>query len=213
MNKIRIVCYGDSNTYGADPRVNGRFDDDARWTTLLSERLGSQYEVISEGLCGRTTVFDDPLKDGLNGLKLLGPVTESHAPIDLLIFMLGTNDCKARFGATAYNIAEGMRALIQKAKALPIWREKARILVIAPIRIHPRIASVPTVDGHMGPGCAEKSADLIPWMLRFAKEEGCATLDANDFAVPTELDWMHISAASQAPLAQAVYEKARSILG
>lgn len=207
MNKIRIVCYGDSNTYGADPRVNGRFDDDVRWTERLGEMLGSRYEVISEGLGGRTTVFDDPLKEGLNGLKLFRPIVESHSPIDLLIFMLGTNDCKARFGATAYNIAEGMRALIQRAKSLPIWRGETRILVIAPIKIDSRISEVPTVYGHMGPGCAEKSAELIPWMLRFAEEEGCATMDVNDFAVPTDLDWMHISADSQLPVAQAIREK------
>lgn len=213
MNKIRVVCYGDSNTYGADPRTGGRFDDDVRWTTRLGALLGDRYEVRPEGLSGRTTVFDDPLCEGLSGLATLRPVLSTNSPIDLLILMLGTNDCKARFAATGYNIAEGLRVLLQTAKQLPVWRDGPRILVLAPMKIDPRIETVPTVYGHMGPGCAEKSAAMVPWMLRFAAEEGCDALDINPFVSPNELDWMHISELSQLPLAKAVAEKVRSVLG
>ena len=85
---------GDSNTWGYDAETNGRFPDDVRWTGRLSERLGDSYTVIEEGLSGRTTVFEDPLNEGMSALPYLYPCLMSHAPLDYMVVMLGTNDCK-----------------------------------------------------------------------------------------------------------------------
>ena len=68
MNKTRIVCYGDSNTWGYCAATGNRYDDDQRWVPMLQQLLGDQYSVLEEGLSGRTTVFDDPLFPALNGL-------------------------------------------------------------------------------------------------------------------------------------------------
>ena len=100
----RILCFGDSNTWGYDAYSGGRFARDVRWTGVLQNTLAKDYHIIEEGLCGRTTVFDDPLNEGLNGFRYLLPCLQSHLPIDMLIIMLGTNDCKERFAATAKNI-------------------------------------------------------------------------------------------------------------
>ena len=91
---MNILCFGDSNTYGYKPDGTGRFDTDTRWTSLLQKKLGADHRVIEEGLCGRTTVFQDDLREGRRGLDLIGVTMEMHNPIDLLIVMLGTNDCK-----------------------------------------------------------------------------------------------------------------------
>ena len=60
MVKRRILCFGDSNTYGYDPR-GGRFDEETRWTGKLARLLGDGYVVIEEGFNGRTCVYDDPI--------------------------------------------------------------------------------------------------------------------------------------------------------
>ena len=64
-----ILCYGDSNTWGAKPiEVFGeihRFPLEARWTTVLQQELGSNYYVVAEGLNNRTSAFDDEI-DGLH---------------------------------------------------------------------------------------------------------------------------------------------------
>jgi lysophospholipase L1-like esterase len=57
-----ILCCGDSNTRGYDPATCDRFDEAKRWTRVLAQELGRDYKVIEGGLCGRTTVWDDPLK-------------------------------------------------------------------------------------------------------------------------------------------------------
>ncbi|GMQ61530.1 SGNH/GDSL hydrolase family protein [Vallitalea maricola] len=48
-----IVCFGDSNTYGYNPSQNGnRYPRNIRWTGLISEKLGSDFYIIEEGLNG-----------------------------------------------------------------------------------------------------------------------------------------------------------------
>lgn len=103
---MNILCFGDSNTYGYKPDGTGRFDTNTRWTSLLQKKLGADHRVIEEALCGRTTVFQDDLREGRRGLDLIGVTLEMHNPIDLLIVMLGTNDCKTRYNASAGTIAQ-----------------------------------------------------------------------------------------------------------
>ena len=107
---MNILCFGDSNTWGYKPDKSGRYDENIRWTGLLQKKLGSGYHIIEEGLCGRTTVFHDELREGRRGLDMIGVTVEMHDPLDLVIIMLGTNDCKSRYGASASVIAKGLSA-------------------------------------------------------------------------------------------------------
>ena len=93
----RILCYGDSNTWGYDPATQERFDRATRWTGVLRTTLGDGYEILEEGLNGRTTVWDDPIEGYKNGHTYLVPCLETHRPVDLVVLMLGTNDLKKRF--------------------------------------------------------------------------------------------------------------------
>ena len=105
--KRHVICLGDSNTHGycgaqeGETLCGGRFSEAER-------ALGEEYLVIEEGLCGRTTVFPDPLEPGLDAISYLRPCLLSHAPVSLLILMLGTNDTKERFGLSAEEIARGL---------------------------------------------------------------------------------------------------------
>ena len=56
----RILCFGDSNTWGYVPATGKRYPVGVRWTSLLQEKLGDGYEIIEEGLNSRTTDIDDP---------------------------------------------------------------------------------------------------------------------------------------------------------
>ena len=126
--KKHILCLGDSNTHGycADPgdcddSTLARFNEEERWTCLLQRALGDAYLVIEEGLSGRTTVFEDPLNEGMPALPYLAPCLKSHEPVSLLIIMLGTNDTKEYLGVSAFAIGQGMRRLVRKAKATDCW--------------------------------------------------------------------------------------------
>ena len=126
--KRHIVCLGDSNTHGycADPAdcADGslrRFNESERWTCRLQAALGEDFLVLEEGLPGRTTVFDDPVEESLSALPYLYPCLMSHAPVSLLVVMLGTNDTKERLGANACAIGKGLRRLVRKAQSIDCW--------------------------------------------------------------------------------------------
>lgn len=105
----QILCFGDSNTYGLVPATTDRYGWGVRWTSIINEKLGLQeYRVIEEGLCGRTTVFDDPFREGRRGTQLFPTLLETHRLLDCIVIMLGTNDCKTVYGASAGVIAKGV---------------------------------------------------------------------------------------------------------
>ncbi len=104
---FEVLCYGDSNTWGADPAGGGRFSRDERWPGVLQKSLGDEYHIIEEGLGGRTTVWEDPIEGHKNGKEYLIPCLATHAPLDLVIIMLGTNDLKKRFSVSAQDVAFG----------------------------------------------------------------------------------------------------------
>jgi lysophospholipase L1-like esterase len=85
---------------------------DVRWPGVLRSELGEGYHVIEEGLGGRTTVWDDEIEEHRNGKTYLYPCIESHAPLDLVIIFLGTNDLKYRFHLGAFDIAESVGKLV-----------------------------------------------------------------------------------------------------
>lgn len=206
-----IVCLGDSNTHGycadpadcADPSL-ARFNEDERWTRRLQAALGEDYLVCEEGLSGRTTVFDDPLYEGLSALDYLWPCLKSHEPVGLLLIMLGTNDTKERIGANAYAIGLGLRRLVQKAQTTDCWGPggKPNILIIAPPAIGEGVRTSPVAE-EMGRGAVEKSRQVPGEFRRIAEETGCAFLDLNETDCAfNQIDFMHLTRAGHARLAE-----------
>ena len=109
----QILCFGDSNTWGYDGESRERLPWGVRWTSLQEKLNKEEYRVIEEGLCGRTTVFEDPLRDGRKGTALLPTLLETHAQVEVITLMLGTNDCKTVFGASADVIGKGIIRLLE----------------------------------------------------------------------------------------------------
>lgn len=198
--KKHILCFGDSNTHGFRADDGGRFDESQRWTQLLQNALGEDYLVIEEGLSGRTTCFDDPLQEGLKGLDYLYPCLKSHAPLDLLIIMLGTNDCKERFRANAYCIGLGMARLVKKAQTCDCWGGKQpNILVVAPPAIGEEMLNTP-VAATMGEEAVEKSRQLAHHYQLQCQALGCGFLDA-DGCEFNPIDYMHLTSQGHRQLA------------
>ena len=219
--KKHILCLGDSNTHGycADPAdcadgALARFNEEERWTRLLQKALGEEYLVVEEGLSGRTTVFDDPLYEGLSALTYLYPCLKSHEPVSLLVIMLGTNDTKERIGANAYAIGLGMRRLVQKAQTVDCWGPNGtpNILVIAPPAIGEGVKTSAVAD-EMGVGAVEKSRQVSAEYERVAAETGVHFLDANRVGCAfNQVDFMHLTREGHAALAAALAELIPTLL-
>lgn len=210
----RIVCYGDSNTFGYAPDRGGlRYGADERWTGVMAKILGPEYEVIEEGLNGRTTVFDDPTERGRNGLTYLRPCLMSHRPFELLIIMLGTNDIKSRFGLTPCDLAATMRTLLNEARAVPFepMYRRPEILVVSPVLLKPLVENGP-YDAF-----AENARDLsASFALQYgaaARDCGAHFFDASRAAEPSSFDGVHMDAENHRRLGEALAAKCRDILG
>ena len=107
--KIKILCYGDSNTWGYIPGTDyQRFSKEERWTGVLQRMIGDKFEIIEEGLNSRTLISVDKRKDkeGRSGAEYLLPCLDTHDPIDLVIIMLGTNELKTEYYRNPKEIGE-----------------------------------------------------------------------------------------------------------
>ncbi len=217
--KKHIVCFGDSNTHGycADPGdcADGgiRFNESERWPRLLQQQLGDDYLVIEEGLSGRTTCFDDPIHEGLNALDYIYPCLKSHESVDLLIIMLGTNDCKDRFCASAACIALGMARLVKKAKSTECWGDHGpNILVIAPPPIGEGMHQS-ACAATMGSLCAQKSRELARHYQGQCDLLGVHFLDAGRVGAEfNRVDYMHLTRKGHAALAETLAELVPAIV-
>ena len=159
----QILCFGDSNTYGLIPgTANQRYGWGTRWTSILDDKVRTKgYRVIEEGLCGRTTVFDDPFCTERCGTEMLPASLESHRPVNTIVLMLGTNDCKSVYSATPEVIGQGIEQLLDQINTV---NPDAKILLVSPIYIGERILirnSIRILSKYHGicPGCMRKSPE------------------------------------------------------
>ena len=204
-----ILCFGDSNTWGADPSGNGRHPRNVRWPGVLAALLGPDYSIIEEGLPGRTTVWEDPVEGDKMGKRHLLPCLQSHLPLDLVILMLGTNDLKKRYSAATTDIAQGVACLLDiiagsgsgpGGKAPPV-------LLVAP----PPLGKL-SGFGPMFEGGSEKSRSFSPLLGELASSRGCPFLDAGAVIRSSDQDGIHLDAGEHRKLGEAIAKEVRKIL-
>lgn len=211
-----IMCYGDSNTWGAVPmpalETVGRFSRSERWTGVLQHELGQDYEVIAEGCNGRTTVWDDPIEGHKNGKTYLIPCLDSHQPLDLVIIMLGTNDLKARFSVMPADIAASAAVLadiVQRHPSQVTGAEPPQVLLIAP---PPLQEALPDFFEDMLAGGYEKSLRLSECFEIAARRVGCPLLDAGKIITSSKIDGIHFDAPEHKKLGRAVAAVVKQML-
>jgi lysophospholipase L1-like esterase len=204
-----IVCFGDSNTYGANPDGSGRHPREVRWPRVMAAALGDGFEVIAEGLNGRCTVWDTAIEPGRNGLTYLEPCLLSHAPVDLVTIMLGTNDLKTIYDKTAPDIACGAARLVDTAKRTLSGPDETppRVLLVSPVPI----GEITTHSEMWGFGEGyEKSRQLARLYRIVAEDHGAGFFDAGSVAQTHPDDGIHLDAAAHASLGAAMAEQVRA---
>ncbi len=202
-----ILCFGDSNTYGYIPGSGKRYSIQTRWPRLLANLLGGEYDVVEEGLSGRTTAFRDLIEPGRCGLDTILPCVMSHEPLDVIVLMLGTNDTKSRFHVTAQEIGYGMEELIMKIGGYYHYREGVpEILLVSPVPLGDMSDAV-----EFNEASRQKSLLLANIYRQIADTFHCHFLDAGAVTGELGCDGIHLTPRGHAALAQAMAEKIRSI--
>ncbi|CDX54966.1 G-D-S-L family lipolytic protein [Mesorhizobium plurifarium] len=207
-----ILCYGDSLTWGYDAGSLGRHALEDRWPSVLGGALGEGVEVIAEGLNGRTTAFDEYLAGAdRNGARILPTILTSHAPLDLVIFMLGANDMKPWIHGNPVAAKQGIQRLIDIVRGhdYPFDWPAPQILIVAP----PAVTRTDNAEfKEMFAGGDDASKRLAPQYSALADEAGCGFFDAGTVATTTPLDGVHLDAENTRRLGQALAPLVRVML-
>lgn len=207
-----VLCYGDSNTYGYVPggTASDRFGWRERWPGVMARHLGNDWHVVEEGLGGRTTVRNDDVEGHFkNGRTYLKPCVLSHAPLDVVILMLGTNDLKARFNQTAAEIAMGVACLIHDLREYAPGPGAGfpEVLVVAP----PPLGRVLPDWEDIFEGAHAKSGILAVKLESMADSMGVHFFDAATVCESDPRDGFHIGAEGHAALGAALAEEVLAI--
>lgn len=209
-----VLCYGDSLTWGFDAENLGRHAFEDRWPTVLQKALGTDVNVIAEGLNGRTTAYDDHLADcDRNGARILPTLLHSHAPLDLVIIMLGTNDLKRGIGSgNAVGAVKGVERLINLVRS-HVWSfddEQPEILIVSA----PHICETGNeMFAAMFVGAVEQSEMMGSLYRDLADEKGCGFFDAASVAVTTPVDGVHLDAENTRAIGRGLEPVVRMMLG
>lgn len=219
----RILVYGDSNTFGYfedTDGIVGRLPTDVSWPGILATELGGMYEIIVEGLSGRTTNLDSTVRSGtglipgagMNGAAYLPAALSSHMPLDLVIIMLGTNDLRADRNRSAFDIALATGELVSIVSRAE-WQQRTkftspRVLVICP----PKLDIKKGAYKDFFAGSLAKS-EALPGILKPVVEAaGAAFFDAAT-VVPFAQgpDEIHLTPENHAALGTAVAREVKNL--
>ncbi|GAK70868.1 hypothetical protein RRU01S_14_00890 [Agrobacterium rubi TR3 = NBRC 13261] len=209
-----VLCYGDSLTWGFDAENLGRHAFEDRWPSVLQKALGTDVNVIAEGLNGRTTAYDDHLADcDRNGARILPTLLHSHAPLDLVIIMLGTNDLKRGIGSgNAVGAVKGVERLINLVRS-HVWSfddEQPEILIVSA----PHICETGNeMFAAMFIDAVEESQMMGSLYRDMADEKGCGFFDAASVAVTTPVDGVHLDAENTRAIGRGLEPVVRMMLG
>lgn len=238
-----VLCFGDSNTWGFDPRTGQRLAAHVRWPGVLRKELdrivnadadnralcGLELDVVESGQNGRTTVVADPVEgEHKRGLSAILTTLETAQPVNVCIVMLGTNDLKHRFNLCAHEIAQGASRVGEEVlRASRCGENRARapkLLLIAPPPIHKN--GVPS-SCHFAPtfnyeGAHEKSRDVAKCLQTLAGflgglygKDNVEFLDASSLpnCECSAKDGIHLEADAHHALGIAVAPKVAKLLG
>lgn len=209
-----LLTFGDSNTWGALPveflGQRRRLDRTKRWNGVAMAALGPGWELIEEGLPGRTTEHEDEVMgrhmDGSLGLPI---ALQSHGPIDVMTLMLGTNDCKDRLQQSAEDIAASLGKLVDICLD-PEMQERHdgfKLLVICP----PPVFHVGCLADQFT-AAAPKSQALPPLVEAMAAAKGVGFLNAGDHIESSRVDGIHFEEDGHLALGKAVAEALRALV-
>lgn len=198
---MKILCFGDSNTFGYISGGLGRFASDVRYTGVMKELLAPDYTVYEDGLNGRTTIFQDPVP-GRRGIDAISGSVSSYNP-EILFLMLGTNDCKADFANEASDITKGV---VEIARAAQVVEPDLKVILCAPTKIIPD--ALYQVN-YYNPHSLEVNAALSESYKKAAADNGYYFMDASEFAEPDPADGEHMNAENHRKLGEAVAAKIR----
>ncbi|MEM6825204.1 MAG: SGNH/GDSL hydrolase family protein [Pseudomonadota bacterium] len=204
-----VLAFGDSLTHGRVPGKDRRHAFADRWPNAMSEALGAGVHVIEEGLNGRFTAFDGPLGTcDRNGARILPTLLHSHAPLDAVVVMLGTNDIwNAEVSPRLSSV--GTERLVEIVRSYPSPSDGVApaILIVTPP------CACQAKDGSVPEAVISQTTALADEQKAVAERHGCAWFDAGSVVSASPIDGVHLDAETTRALGRALAPELARLLG
>lgn len=208
---MRILCIGDSNTWGYNPENRLRFNN--RWTKILQQMMPVD-EIIEEGLNGRTILSKDREKPERYGMGSLKMILMTHQPVDLVIIMLGTNDLKKVFNCSSSYVASGICEYIKIIKNPYQWEKYyvPKILVISPIMFRDEVLRETFPYGEFDENSLIQSKQLYCAISDVCNRYDVYCMNAAEYAEASQTDGVHMDEENHQKLAKAIFNTIVNIM-
>ena len=192
----KILCYGDSNTFGYKPNDCERYDKNSRWTGILQNKLGDSFEIIEEGMCDRTGFVDNPKGFIFSAQKHFPELISTIDKVDIIILAIGTNDLQFLYDVNDEIIENGLKTLINLAK-----EKSDEIILIPPVILDESILAG-NFNIQFDETSIKKSKNVGEIYKKIAQTTGCKIFDFNEFVKPSKLDGLHFDENSHKLIAE-----------
>ena len=191
----KILCFGDSNTYGYIPACGKRFDKDSRWPGILQKLCGSEIQIIEAGCNNRTAFCDNP--DGVmqTGYKIL-PEFLKLKP-DIVILFIGVNDLQFQYNPSAKEIEIGLTKIIEQI-------DTKNIFIIAPPLLDENVLKN-YFAFQFDKTSVEKSSLMYEIFKTIAQQENCIFIDINQHVKVSSKDGLHFEQKDHQKIAELIY--------
>lgn len=201
MEKVlkKILCFGDSNTYGYIPNNGARYDKNTRWTGVLSLLSHGKFEIIEDGCNNRTAFVANPAGKIFTGYEILPELLT--ADFDAVVLAIGINDTQFLYNLSSIEIASGVEKLINIVK---VKSPQTKIILVAP-----SILTDDVLNGNFA--CLfdrtsiEKSRQLPLLYQKIAEKQNIEFLDLNSIAKTSSLDGLHYAPEQHLKIAQVIF--------
>lgn len=198
----KVLCFGDSNTYGFIPQSGLRYDKNTRWTGILQSLCRNELEVIEAGCNNRTAFIDNPAGIEQTGYKILPKYLKTEY-FDIIILAIGVNDLQLFFKPTLKEFEQGIEKLVQITKELS---PKSKIILTCPAKLNLDGINNGIFNYQFDEISVEKSFKLPQIYKSLADKHNCGFVDLNKVTEVSPLDGLHFSPESHKKIAEYLYK-------
>ena len=198
MNKV--LCFGDSNTFGFNPKNGSRFDKSIRWTGILQRLCGNKFHIIEAGCNNRTAFSDNPAGKMFSGYKILPELLQKD--LSIVILAIGINDLQFQYNVTVNDIKNGITNLI---KIIQNNNPNTKIILVSPTELTENVLKSPIFSTLFDESSIEKSKIVPLRYAQIAKENNCDFIDLNTFVTPSVIDGLHFDPKEHKRIAQEIF--------
>ena len=198
----KVLCFGDSNTFGFIPEKCARYDKDTRWSGLLKTLCNGKFLIAEAGCNNRTAFEDNPAGKEQTGYKILPEYLKTEN-FDIVILAIGINDLQRFFNPNLNEFKEGLTKLIEITRSL---LPQSEIILVCPSKLDLKGIKRGIFSFQFNEESVEKSFQLPQIYKNIAKKYNCEFVDLNEIVEVSPLDGLHFSAESHKKIAKYLYE-------